>query len=150
MRFRWLSVVTAMSLTLLLPAAAAAQPVVYVYHGTLTDAQINDCDGTDVPVPTRGKWTATISPGMAQIDATEFHDWGDGWVHWMAMGGAVWGKWTVIAAEPGSFHLSTTLEPGAIQVDAYLSDGMVRWHLAPYPPCGSADVFGVVRSELGN
>lgn len=141
--------VTAVCLTLLLPAAASAQPVVYVYHGTLTSAQLNDCDGANIPVLTSGKWTASITPGgMAQIDATEFHDFGDGWVHQMAMGGAEWGKFDVIAAGPGSFHLSV-LAFGAIQTDAYLNGGQFHVHLEPYAPCASADVYGVVRWEKG-
>jgi hypothetical protein len=152
MRLRWLSVVTAVCLALLLPAAASAQPVLYIYHGTLTYGQLNDCDGagTITPVLTSGKWTASITPGgMAQIDATEFHDWGDGWVHQMAMGGAEWGKFQVISAAPGSFHMSV-FAFDQIQVDAYLSDGQFRVHLEPYAPCGSADVFGVVRWDKGS
>lgn len=121
---------------------AAAQPDVYVYHGALTGGQLT-CGGVTVPVPTRGNWTVTVTPGMAQVDATEFHDWGEGWVHQMAMGGAEWGRWEVVSAEPGSFHLTVLAFGGPMRVDSYLHDGQISFHLEPYAGgCDSADVFG--------
>lgn len=144
MRFRWLSIVSAVCLVLALPLQVAAGPNVAVFHGALTDATLT-CDGVTTHVPTWGNWTATISPGMAQIDGNEFHDWGEGAMHQVAFGGVKWGRWEVVSAAPGSFHLSVLAYGGPTVVDAYLDGGKIQFHLAPYGTCEAADVYGVLR-----
>jgi hypothetical protein len=143
---------TAVLLVAFMPAAAAARPAAYVYHGTLTGGELFDCiEGSPWPytsgwVDTSGIWSATISPGVAEISGNEFHDFGDGWVHWTSMGGASWGKWDVIGTPaPGSFHLRMAdAFGGTMQIDVTLSDGQLMFLLEPYGYCAKAEVYGEV------
>lgn len=136
-------------LVALMPGTVAARPAVYVYHGTITGAQLFECtqpgQWTWGWYNTTGIWTATLSPGMAQISLNEFHDFvGDGsWVHWTAMGGAAWGRWDVVGTPaPGAFNLTGLIL--GMQGDVTLSDGKFLLSLEPYENCAYGELYGEV------
>ena len=168
MRTRWIALLAALMMVLLLPASASAAPKATNYQGTFgPDGVYGGCrssmlwDGPIFRFDVRGTWDVTIDGASADVAATiemnmlprNAPDYEDGWFLVDSFNNSEnpHGTWTVLSHGP-FFHLRIPEDQNVFgsQEDFVLTGHQLQWRIQPYPfpplfDCQFAESYGQTR-----